>query len=445
MSRRIAPALLTTTWSAPNASAAARTTRSAPDASARSAGTASARPPAASISAATASRGSARRPASTTGQPSRARTRAVERPIPVPPPVTSATRSGHQPENTPSGSLSTSRSSTSIWRAAGTPSYSIHCPVWRGQNSDHVRAVSSKRNCATFRLVHSAPRIGRHGGRRSHERDRVAADHVLEPPVVAFARVAVAVELADGGVPDGLGQGHAARRYRSDRYDRPMVERLYFTDDDTSNELIAQEPFALLIGFALDQQVTVQKAFAGPLAIRERVGTLDPAALAATDLEPVFRQVPAVHRYPANMAKRVTALAAHVAERYDGDAARVWTEAASSEDLKAADRRPPRVRRDEGQGARVGAREAVRRRAGRAARAVAPDAGRRGLAAGAGGVPGGQARLQGEPPRRRADHLVRRAPSREWRRDVSGVAAARATTDRWPTIRVAVRARVIAV
>ena len=77
-----------------------------------------------------------------------------------------------------------------------------------------------------------------------------------------------------------------------------MVERLYFTDDDTSNALIAQEPFALLIGFVLDQQVTVQKAFAGPLAIRERVGTLDPAALAATDLEPVFRQVPAVHRYP---------------------------------------------------------------------------------------------------------------------------------------------------
>ena len=100
----------------------------------------------------------------------------------------------------------------------------------------------------------------------------------------------------------------------------PWSSACYFTDDDTSNALIAQDPFALLIGFALDQQVTVQKAFAGPLAIRERVGTLDPAALAATDLEPVFRQVPAVHRYPANMAKRVTALAAHVSERYDGDA-----------------------------------------------------------------------------------------------------------------------------
>ena len=114
-----------------------------------------------------------------------------------------------------------------------------------------------------------------------------------------------------------------------------MVERLHFTDDDTSNALIAQDPFALLVGFVLDQQVTVQKAFAGPLAIRERVGTLDPAALAATDLEPVFRQVPAVHRYPANMAKRVSALAAHVSERYDGEARRVWTEAESPEDLRA--------------------------------------------------------------------------------------------------------------
>ena len=114
-----------------------------------------------------------------------------------------------------------------------------------------------------------------------------------------------------------------------------MVERLHFTDDDASNVLIAQDPFALLIGFALDQQVTVQKAFAGPRAIRERVGTLDAAALAGTDLEPVFRQVPAVHRYPANMAKRVAALAAHVAEVYDGDARRVWSEAASPEDLRA--------------------------------------------------------------------------------------------------------------
>jgi uncharacterized HhH-GPD family protein len=114
-----------------------------------------------------------------------------------------------------------------------------------------------------------------------------------------------------------------------------MVDRLYFTDSDEANELIARDPLALLIGFALDQQVTVQKAFAGPLAIRERVGTLDAAALAATDLEPVFRERPAIHRFPGNMAKRVQELAAHVAERYDGDAARVWTDAHDAGELRA--------------------------------------------------------------------------------------------------------------
>src|SRR3954447_16535660 len=114
-----------------------------------------------------------------------------------------------------------------------------------------------------------------------------------------------------------------------------MPDRLYFTDSDEANALIAQDPLALLIGFALDQQVTVQKAFSGPLAIRERVGTLDAARLAPTDLEPVCRERPAVHRFPGSMAKRVQALSAHVAERYDGDASRIWTEASSPEELRA--------------------------------------------------------------------------------------------------------------
>ena len=114
-----------------------------------------------------------------------------------------------------------------------------------------------------------------------------------------------------------------------------MPERLYFTDSDAANELIARDPLALLIGFVLDQQVTVQKAFEGPLVILERVGTLDAARLAATDLEPVFRQRPAVHRFPGSMAKRVQALCAHVADRYGGDAARVWTDAGTPEELRA--------------------------------------------------------------------------------------------------------------
>ena len=114
-----------------------------------------------------------------------------------------------------------------------------------------------------------------------------------------------------------------------------MPDRLYYTDSDEANALIAQDPMALLIGFVLDQQVTVQKAFSGPLAIKERVGTLDAARLAATDLEPVFRERPAIHRFPGSMAKRVQALAGHVAERYDGDASRVWNDARSPEELKA--------------------------------------------------------------------------------------------------------------
>ena len=114
-----------------------------------------------------------------------------------------------------------------------------------------------------------------------------------------------------------------------------MPERLHFTDSDAANELIARDPLALLIGFVLDQQVTVQKAFEGPLVLRERVGTLDAGALASIDLEPAFRERPAIHRFPGSMAKRVRDLAAHVAERYDGDAARVWTDAGSSEQLRA--------------------------------------------------------------------------------------------------------------
>jgi uncharacterized HhH-GPD family protein len=114
-----------------------------------------------------------------------------------------------------------------------------------------------------------------------------------------------------------------------------VIDRLHFTESDAANRLLVDEPLALLIGFALDQQVTVQKAFEGPLVLRERLGTLDAERLAATDLEPVFRERPAIHRFPAAMAGRVHALAAHVAERYDGDAARVWTDAASSDELRA--------------------------------------------------------------------------------------------------------------
>jgi uncharacterized HhH-GPD family protein len=114
-------------------------------------------------------------------------------------------------------------------------------------------------------------------------------------------------------------------------------DRLHFTDSDEANELIARNPLALLIGFALDQQVSVQSAFSGPLKIKQRLGALDAAELASTDpdrLEAAFRERPAVHRYPGAMAMRVRELAAHVEAEYDGDASRLWREAADGTELR---------------------------------------------------------------------------------------------------------------
>jgi uncharacterized HhH-GPD family protein len=116
-----------------------------------------------------------------------------------------------------------------------------------------------------------------------------------------------------------------------------MPEALYLTDSDEANELIAREPLALLIGFALDQQVTVPTAFLGPLKLKERIGELDAAAIAAMDpaeLEALFRQRPAIHRFPGSMARRVQELCAVVAEEYSGRAERVWTEARDAADLR---------------------------------------------------------------------------------------------------------------
>ena len=114
-----------------------------------------------------------------------------------------------------------------------------------------------------------------------------------------------------------------------------MPDRLYFTASDEANALLASDPMALLIGFVLDQQVTVEKAFAGPLVLRERLGTLDPSAFADADLEPLFREKPAIHRFPGSMAQRVHELAVYVRDRYEGDAARVWTGAADASELRA--------------------------------------------------------------------------------------------------------------
>ena len=123
-----------------------------------------------------------------------------------------------------------------------------------------------------------------------------------------------------------------------------MPDALHFTGDPEADALIGRDPLALLIGFALDQQVTVQQAFLGPLRIEQRLGTLDAGAIAATDparLEEVFRERPAIHRFPGNMARRIQELCAFVSERYDGRAERVWTEASSADDLRRRIRELP--------------------------------------------------------------------------------------------------------
>ena len=112
---------------------------------------------------------------------------------------------------------------------------------------------------------------------------------------------------------------------------------LPFTGDDAADRLLADDPLALLVGFALDQQVTVQKAFSGPAELKRRLGHLDAArikAMAPDDLAEVFRERPALHRFPGSMAGKVQALCAAIATDYGNDAARVWGEAVDGPDLE---------------------------------------------------------------------------------------------------------------
>jgi uncharacterized HhH-GPD family protein len=116
-----------------------------------------------------------------------------------------------------------------------------------------------------------------------------------------------------------------------------MPDALHFTGDDEADRLLARDPLALLIGFALDQQVTVQKAFAGPLELQRRLGALDAAQIAGMDpdeLEQVFREKPALHRFPGAMATRVQELCRAIVSDFGGDAAAVWAGAADSDDLR---------------------------------------------------------------------------------------------------------------
>ena len=114
--------------------------------------------------------------------------------------------------------------------------------------------------------------------------------------------------------------------------------RLPFTGNDEADRLLEEDPLALLIGFELDQQVPLQKAFSGPYELRRRIGTLDAAKIAEMDpdkLAAAFRERPALHRFPGNMAGRTQVLCQTIVREYGGDAGRVWREAKSGKDLEA--------------------------------------------------------------------------------------------------------------
>jgi uncharacterized HhH-GPD family protein len=111
------------------------------------------------------------------------------------------------------------------------------------------------------------------------------------------------------------------------------------TGDPEANQLLVDDPLALMIGMLLDQQVPMEWAFAAPLKLRDRLGgTLDAATIAATDpgkLDEIFRGPPALHRFPGSMAKRVQALCQALVDDYGGDAAAVWADPQSGNDLLA--------------------------------------------------------------------------------------------------------------
>ena len=144
------------------------------------------------------------------------------------------------------------------------------------------------------------------------------------------------------------------------------IPRLHIAQDEAADALLARDPFALLVGMLLDQQFPMERAFAGPAVIAQRMGVedLDPRAVAAADPQEFARLMaapPAVHRYHSSMAGRVQALAAHVRDEYDGDASGLWREAGSGAGARGEAAGPARLRGTEGPHLRRAPREAVRR------------------------------------------------------------------------------------
>src|SRR5256886_6001813 len=119
---------------------------------------------------------------------------------------------------------------------------------------------------------------------------------------------------------------------------------IVWTQQPEANQLLETDPLALLIGLVLDQQVKMEKAFGGPYELKQRLGHLDARRIAAMnpeELDRVFRQRPALHRFPGSMARRVQAMCQAVVGDYGGDAGALWRDARDGDDLAARIKRLP--------------------------------------------------------------------------------------------------------
>jgi uncharacterized HhH-GPD family protein len=119
---------------------------------------------------------------------------------------------------------------------------------------------------------------------------------------------------------------------------------IVWTDNPAANQLLESDPLALLIGLVLDQQVKMEKAFGGPFELKQRLGHLDVKKIARMDpdkLNAIFRERPALHRFPGSMATRVQALCQAIVEDYGGDAGAVWRDVASGDELAARIKKLP--------------------------------------------------------------------------------------------------------